>query len=143
MSFLARLTRKALIAAVALAPVGCRAYAIATDDQVAQNGPNGIQAGSVQVTPTATGLTVKNQTERPVYLFAVNAEMLALLDWAPCTGGSKCPALAQGASREIPWSDVTGYQANVKQYTVYCWNVTVQPDGTPRADNMHNLTVSR
>ncbi|MEO8336132.1 MAG: hypothetical protein ABI664_14230 [bacterium] len=141
MSRTAFASRTFLLLALAVA-LGCAADG-PTEVLSYETGAPGIQAGYVGVTPTAAGLTIENQTERPIHLFAVNAETLALLDWIPCTGGEKCPALAPGARRDIPWADVFAYSANVKQYTVYWWNVTVQPDGSARADNLHNVTVSR
>jgi len=149
----ARLTRSALMLALTLASAGCGAAEAVTPELINDGcgiprtmdceSPSGIAAGSVSVAPTATGITIVNQTERPVYLFAVNAETLALLDWAPCTGGTNCPALAQGAQRDIAWADIYWYAPTVKQYTVYWWNVTVQPDGTARAENLHSVTISR
>jgi hypothetical protein len=143
MTLPAQLLRPVLTLALAIFAFGCGAAEPTGTAISYESGPNGIQAGYVRVTPTANGLTVVNQTERPIYLFAANAESLALLDWIPCTGGPACQALAQGASRDLPWSAVALYEPNVKQYTVYWWNVTVQSNGTARADNMHNLTVTR
>jgi hypothetical protein len=151
MSRFAFLSRPFLLVALALGSAGCGAAEAVTpefgsdhcgDPRSVCAPASGIAAGYVAVTPTDAGLTIVNQTDRPIYLFAVNAETLALLDWAPCAGGANCPALAQGARRDIPWADVYWYAPNVKQYTVYWWNV-VQVEGTPRADNMHNVTVSR
>ena len=150
MSRIALLSRPILIVALAFASASCGgAEAVTAEIGDYCGNPRsvctpeaGIAAGYVSVTPTDAGLTIVNQTGRPIYLFAVNAETLALLDWAPCTGGANCPALAPGARLDIPWADVYWYAPNVKQYTVYWWNV-IQVDGTPRADNMHNVTVSR
>jgi hypothetical protein len=147
MSPAVRLSRSLLLLALTVASAGCSAAEAVTPEVI--NDGCGIPrtmdcaAGSLTVAPTATGLTIVNQAERPVYLFAINAETLALLDWAPCTGGTNCPALAQGAQRDIPWAEVYWYAPSVKQYTVYWWTVTVQPDGTARADNVHNVTISR
>ena len=151
MSRLALMPRPFLVVALALGLAGCGAAESVTpefgSDYCGLSSvcapASGISAGYVSVTPTVAGLTIINQTDRPIYTFAVNAETLALLDWVPCTGGANCPALAQGARRDVPWADVYWYAANTKQYSVYWWNVTVQPDGTARADNMHNVTVTR
>lgn len=143
MSLAARLYRASVLLALTLASAACGADLAVPTSISHENQTAGIAAGYVRLTATAAGLSVSNQTERPVHLFAVNAETLALLDWVPCTGGSKCPPLAPGASREIPWAAVAMYEPNVKQYTVYWWNVTVQPDGSARADNLHNMTISR
>jgi hypothetical protein len=143
MSRTSRTLRPFLLLALALAAAACGADAATTQVISDDTGAPGIQAGYVRVASTATGLVVDNQTERPIYFMAVNAEVLALLDWAPCTGGASCPSLVQGAKREIPWASVVFYQQSAKQFTVYWWNVTVQPDGTARADNVHNVTTTR
>ena len=75
---------------------------------------------------------------------AVNAELLALLDWVPCFGGPGCPALAAGQQRVIPWSTVYGYTStSTKQYMVFWWHGLVLPDGTVRTDGGGNVTVTR
>jgi hypothetical protein len=146
MSLTTRLSRSFLSLALTLAASGCAASEALTERAEVKSyetGSQGIQAGYVGVTPTASGLRIVNQTERPVYLMAVNAETLALMYWAPCTGGEDCPALAQGEQREIPWASVTGYTAATKQFTVMWWNVLYPPSGTPQVENMHNVTITR
>ncbi|MEO5815523.1 MAG: hypothetical protein ABIT20_09615 [Gemmatimonadaceae bacterium] len=146
MSLTARLSRSFLSLALTLAASGCAASEVLTsapEVKSYETGSQGIQAGYVGVTPTASGLRIVNQTERPVHLMAVNADTLALLDWAPCTGGTNCPALAQGAVRDIAWAAVMAYSAETKQFTVMWWNVVYPPSGTPRAENLHNITVTR
>ncbi len=143
MSLTSRLLRPFLLVAMALAPAGCGAGADLTQVISYETGAPGIQAGYVGITATAAGLKVVNQTERPIYLMAINAETLALIDLALCTGGTNCPSLAQGQQREIPWSSVLFYAENAKQFTVLWWNVTVQPDGSARANNLHNVAVTR
>jgi hypothetical protein len=143
MSLTRRVLRPFLLVAFAVAPAGCRADAALTQTISYETGTSGIQGGYVRVTSTATGLVVDNQTERPIYLMAVNAEVLALLDWAPCTGGASCPSLVPSTKREIPWASVVFYQQSAKQFSVYWWNVTVQPDGAARADNVHSVNITR
>jgi hypothetical protein len=143
MSLAGRAVHPVLLITLALATSSCGAADGVTKVVSYEAGAPGIQAGYVGVTATASGLTVVNQTARPIYLMAANAETLALLDWLPCTGGAQCPALAQGQKREIPWASVVGYTASAKQYTLFWWNVTVQPDGTARAQNVHNVPITR
>jgi hypothetical protein len=143
MSLIARLSRPAVVLALALASWGCGAEAAVPTAISFETAPPGIQAGYVKIESRATGLVVDNQTERPIYLMVANAETLALMYWAPCTGGANCLALAQGQQREIPYTDALAYEASTKQYAVYWWNVIVQADGTPHVDNMHNVTVTR
>lgn len=146
MSRTSGLSRSFLSLALTLAASACAASEVLTEVSEVKSyetGTQGIKAGYVGVTPTASGLRIVNQTERAVYLMAVNAETLALLDWVPCTGGDNCPALAQGQQREIPWASVMGHSASTKQFTVMWWNVFYPPGGGPRAENLHSVTVTR
>lgn len=140
-----RLPRPFWIVALALCAAGCHPSDITATDAIISNEPTepGIQAGFVSVTPTSDGIVVVNQTSRPIYVFAVNAETLALLDWAPCTGGPSCPALAQGEQRVIPWVSVYGYAPNAKQYSVMWWHAVVMPDGTTRPSIVQGVLVTR
>ncbi len=138
-----RLLRPAAMLALTVALVGCGGEATVAPTISYETGGNGIQAGYVRIVPTATGLAVDNQTSRPIYLMAANAETLALLDWVPCTGGAGCAPLAQGQTREIPWAVALSYEASTRQYAVYWWNVITHSDGSLRADNIHNVIVSR
>jgi hypothetical protein len=142
MSFAGRLRRPFLLVALTIASSGCGAAEV-TQVVSYDVGAPGIQAGYVGITPTATGLRILNQTARPIYFAAANVEILALWDIGLCTGGPNCPGLAQGQQGEIPWASVAGYSAEAKQFTVIWWQATVQPDGTARAENVHNVPVSR
>ena len=129
------------ILALALLAAGCHSSDL-TELSYETPAP-GIQAGYVAVTPTGDGLVVVNQTERPIYLMAASRDILALLDWLACTGGDRCPALAPGQQRVIPWSLVVGFTPDTKQYTVFWWHVLVLRDGTRRADDVYNVSVTR
>jgi hypothetical protein len=129
------LPRQIRILALALCVAGCRA-SDATGIIVEPN-------EFVRVTATSDGLTVVNQTGAPIFLFAVNAETLALLDWAPCTGGPSCPPLARGAQRMIPWSSVYSYSPSARQFTVFWWHGFALADGAVRADPVQSVTVTR
>jgi hypothetical protein len=141
MPLTARLPGQLLILTLFIGAAGCHASDL-TEVSYDATTP-GIQSGYVSVTPTSDGLVVVNQTERPIYFVAINAEMLALWDWAPCTGGSGCPALAQGQQRLLPWSSVLGYDPSTKQFSLSWWHVTVMSDGSARADAVHTVSVTR
>jgi hypothetical protein len=141
MPLTARLPGQLLVLALSIGVPGCHPSDLT---EISYETPvPGIQAGYVSVTPTSDGLVVFNQTERPIYFVAINAEMLALWDWAPCTAGAGCPALAQGQQRLLPWSSVMGYDPSTKQFSLSWWHVVVLPDGTARADEVHTVSVTR
>ncbi|MEP6732861.1 MAG: hypothetical protein ABJE10_19610 [bacterium] len=135
------LSRRFCILALALAASGCSAsdMTVSSVDPATQ----GFQAGTVVVTATSDGLLVINGTDRPVYLMSVNRETLALLYWAPCSGGPGCDALSPGATRLVPWETVLGYTPGTAQYAVFWWHVTSLPDGTKRPDAAQQVFVSR
>ena len=144
MSHVGRLLGPALLLVLTLASSGCGGadpagpMAISYETEV-----NGIQAGYVRITPTPTGLLLDNQTERPIYSTALNAELLASWALDYCTGGANCAPIAQGQRREIPWASVHGYAADTKLFTVVWWNAVGQADGTARAGNIHNININR
>lgn len=135
---LTSIIRKAALALVVAATAGCE-----TVDPFGPLEVSGIQAGTLSVAAATNGLTVTNQTERPVYLVAFEADLATLIDWIPCTGGSGCIPLAQGERRVVAWSSIAGYAPAKAHYIVYWWNTEVGPDGQPRATNIKTVTVSR
>lgn len=130
------------ILSLLVAVAGCEA-ASATAVSYEPATPGVLQAGYVAVTPTAEGLAVMNQTERPVYLFAIEQETDTRADWLPCTGGPGCPALAQGERRVIAWSSVSGYAPEKRSYVLSWWHVEAKPDGSLRVGAIQRLIVTR
>lgn len=100
-------------------------------------------AGKVSVAAGSDGLSLLNQTERPVYFTAFERDLAARIQWAPCTSGSNCQVLVQGEHRVLPWASVTGYLPTKPTYLVYWWNTEVGPDGRARVANMQSVSVSR
>ena len=126
----------------------CLAFAAACgSDSLTQvsyeNGPNGIQAGFVSFSATSAGILVTNQTERPIFVLAMERGMTALADWIPCVSGPGCTSQAPGEQRVIPWSSILGYAADRHEYAVYWWHAVSQPDGSVRAGTITSAVVTR
>lgn len=138
MRFTPSIQKAALALALAVAP-GCETV----DPFGPLTGVNGIQAGTLSVAAATNGLTLTNQTERPVYFVAFEAELATVIDWVPCTGGAGCTPLVQGERRVVAWSAIPGYAPAKTRYLVYWWNAEVGPDGRTRATNIQTVAVSR
>jgi hypothetical protein len=108
-----------------------------------ENGPEGIQAGYVSVSATSAGLVVVNQTEAPVYTFAIERNASAYTDWVPCTSTATCSAgIAPGATSTIPWSKVPGYSAGAQEYQLFWWHL-VTVNGNTTVAGVQNVIVTR
>lgn len=134
---------RTILAALAL----CITSACSSDSSITEisyeNGPNGIQAGYVALLATAEGILVTNQTSRPIHLMAVERSTAALINWAPCTTGTGCAALAQGEQRLIPRNAILGSSPDRREYVVYWWHAITQADGSVRAGNITSAVVTR
>jgi hypothetical protein len=105
--------------------------------------PQGIQAGYVTVTATSAGLKLTNQTEKPVYTFAVERNTSALVDWVPCTYFGNCgDGLAPGATTTIPWEKVVGWKPEAREYVVSWYHVEII-SGKPTLTSMQSVVVKR
>ncbi len=105
---------------------------------------SGIQAGYVAVSTTSAGLVVVNQTELPVYYFAVERGTSALIDWVPCGGTSLalCVGISPGATLTIPWTNVVGYKPEASEYLLI-WYHLVTVNGVATATGMQSVVVKR
>ena len=76
---------------------------------------------SVRVTPPILNLT--NHTTAAVYFFAIEGQSASRANWAPCTDPSHCAAVAPAASRDLPYSQIAGYELGVQTAIVYWWHL--------------------
>ena len=93
----------------------------------------------VNVLPDA--LELVNQSQSPVYYFAVEKGTLAALSWAPCTDPATCEDVGVGVHKVVPYSEITGYHAGSTEAVVYHWRLVsgnngLQPDSI-RATEVH------
>ena len=103
----------------------------------------GVDAGSLDVTPTADGLVVFNHSDRAAYIRAIEGSMTPLDDWAPCVS-PQCNSRAASEQRVLlPWSSVIGYGPDKKEYVVYWWYADALPDGSLRPGIINRVIVTR
>ena len=46
---------------------------------------------------------------------------LALLDFIQCTDATRCPTIAPGEEKGLPWNQVIGYAPNLDTYVLFWW----------------------
>jgi hypothetical protein len=80
---------------------------------------NSLDDVGLTVETTSNGLLIKNVTREPVYLFIVERNTAALIDWFPGCGESN--RLDSGKSKYIAYEDIFGYTEKC-EVIVYWWH---------------------
>jgi hypothetical protein len=100
-------------------------------------------AGPVEVATTPDqSIRMSNGTNAPIYYFAIDANALALANWAPCTDPVTCPNVQPGKARLIPFSEIALYSPETAMAVVYWWHLKPQGEGTFAPDSIRALQVS-
>lgn len=86
--------------------------------------------GPMYVRASAESVTLHNRTSQPVYVFLVERESAALIDWAPCPNPDTCDGLAPGERRTIRYEQIAGYERGEKEALFYWWHLMRQPGGS-------------
>jgi len=89
----------------------------------------------------ADALEIHNRTERAVYYFAVDSEMVALINWVPCSDPDACARVTARSRSTIPASAVLRWGSS-PQVTVYWWHLVPDGEGGFRPDRIRMRTVS-
>jgi len=118
-----------VLAVVALATVGCE-------------NPVEVQSDILQVRKAASDVELTNVSNAPVYYFAVDRALLALLDWVPCADPATCQGIPAGAAKQVPFDSIEGYSATTADVVVYHWRL-VRNVGTSgfRPDSVRAVIV--
>ena len=116
------------IAATLFATAGCAATDLST---------------RLNVVASADGLTLVNETERPVFYIAYEKGIEPLLDWYPCTDAARCNPLHPGERRIVAWSAILGDRPSPASYVVTWWQSELSPDGTPHPTNTHSVLIPK
>jgi hypothetical protein len=107
MSPLHRAVRRAAAGALLLA-LGCDASSVtrASDDVIT-------------VRSSSQELVYHNQSEWPVWVFAIESDALAYVDFIPCTDATRCASIAPGAERRDALANVIGYAPGREVRVIY------------------------
>jgi hypothetical protein len=101
--------------------------------------PTGTDAAPLAITTTDTEIRVANRGTRPVHVFVVDRERLALILWAPCVDPVPCPALAPGAVDTTRFDGTNGL-ARGREAVVTWWYARSTPRGL-EPDDLHEIVV--
>ena len=74
---------------------------------------------------TVTGILVRNGTTQPIFYLAAEQGTLALLDFIQCTDATRCPNIAPGEAKVLPWDQVIGYAPNLNTYVLIWWQASM------------------
>ena len=66
---------------------------------------------------------LENQTSRTVYYFAVDRELAALVDWAPCPDPAHCEGVPVGGQRRLSSAEVHGMTPETRAVVFYTWHL--------------------
>ncbi len=72
-------------------------------------------------TATPAGILVRNGTTQPIFYVAAEQGTLALLDLISCTDATRCPTIAPGETKGLPWDQVIGYAQDRHTYVLLWW----------------------
>jgi hypothetical protein len=108
-----------------------------------ESGPLANDENYVTVTAKAEGLVVVNQTELPVFYFAVERTAAAYTGFVTCgVSLALCVGINPGASVTIPWSNVAGFRPEAVEY-LFSWYHVIPVNGTLLVTSMTNVIVKR
>lgn len=86
-------------------------------------------------------LILTNKSDKPVFYFVVEQDLLPLINWAPCADPAVCPPLAPGASVHIDFERITGYHAGSERAVLNWWNAEGARDGAQSIDRVRVTTI--
>lgn len=105
----------------------------------AQNGsPNGIVAGTLEVTASSGSVKLRNTTEHQVGYMVVDKDQMVVALYPPC--GTTCPVVVQGATATVPYTQISGYSSKSTHAVVMWWRYTLRADGSRVAEGAVQTT---
>ncbi len=108
------------------------ALVLSTIALVACADATGVSSVDLDVTPTADGLRLSNDSGADLFYQAVDMEVLA--QWAGPSATAMCrdpdcPHVAPGTVVLVPWSAVLGWREETRRVGVSWWRVVPSGDG--------------
>ena len=87
-------------------------------------------------------LVLTNHGEEPIFHLAMEHDFAAVALFAPCTDPDQCARLDPGQRKQIPLSEVPGYEpGREQQVIVYWWRLVPDGDGRWRVERMQSTQV--
>ena len=104
--------------------------------------PVGVESDILSARVAGGELVLRNDTQTPVYYFAADRGILALLDWAVCIRPDECNGVAPRSTTSIALDDIIG-GGESGEIVVYHWRLISGQSATGWvADSIRTLTVS-
>lgn len=117
-----------VLATLALLSAACSSNPAAPESPAQNGSPNGIVAGTVEVTAGAGVVKLRNTTEKQVGYMVVDKDQMVVALYPPC--GSNCPIVVQGATASVLYAQISGYTNKSTHAVVMWWRYTTRADGT-------------
>ncbi len=143
-----RTTTRLMRAVTALSALGLLAACsdspaskVFTDESATPSPNQGIVAGTLEVKAQRPNLTLRNTTELVVGYMVVDKDEMVIALYPPCN--TQCPTLVQGASVQVPYSQISGYTAQSTEAVVMWWTYRRQADGSLRPEGAVQTTRIR
>ena len=98
---------------------------------------------STQLRASSDGsaVTLENPNDWAIYYVIVNPNLLAVMDWAPCTDAATCPHVTAHGSFRVAYADIGGYQSGETTATIYQWRVRRRLTGEYETTDLQQSTV--
>jgi hypothetical protein len=86
-------------------------------------------------------LNLSNVSPATIYTFPIEAGLAMRANWAPCSDPAHCNGIKPGATTELPYAQIAGYEAGATHAIVYWWHLV--PDGSAgfRPDSIRAVPV--
>lgn len=93
---------------------------------------------------TTAGLLASNHTAADIYFTAFEREIVALIEWVPCSDPATCrPRLTPAADTTIPYASIYGWGPASREVVCYWWHSVPNGAGGYRPDSIRGLVVKR
>ena len=100
-------------------------------------------SGPVDIATTpAQAIRIDNGTSAPIYYFAIEAKAAMSANWGPCSNPRTCNGIQEGASREVPFSQIALYSPGAKFALVYWWHLIPGGGGRFVPDSLRAVAVA-
>ena len=87
-------------------------------------------------------LVLTNTGAEPIFHLAMELDFAAVALFAPCTDPNSCPRLDPGQQKQIPLSEVAGYEpGREQQVIVYWWRLVPDGDSRWRVERLQSTQV--
>jgi hypothetical protein len=86
-------------------------------------------------------LLLMNRSRAPIFFFAIDQDMAALANWAPCTNPGTCPPVLPGAQMAVPQERIAGFGFDGRQNVLVYWWYLVPRNGELTPDTIRVVGV--